>query len=105
MLIATPNEPVVEPTLSVTGQPLERSLRFAVLLDATQIEALVEARVTLETQLAAFAAERRTAGDIEAIAEAIEGMRAAGQDAEAYLASDLRFHLAIAAHTNLHRAR
>jgi GntR family transcriptional repressor for pyruvate dehydrogenase complex len=78
------------------GQPLERSLRFAVLLDATQIEALVEARLTLETQLAAFAAQRRTTGDIEAIAEAIEGMRLAGQDAEAYLANDLLFHLAIA---------
>ncbi|MBS1830601.1 MAG: FadR family transcriptional regulator [Acidobacteria bacterium] len=78
------------------GAGLERTLRFAVLLDATQIEALVEARVTLETQLAGFAARRRTRADLAVIGEAIEGMRLAGHDAEAYLASDLQFHLAIA---------
>lgn len=77
------------------GAGLERSLRFAVLLDATQIEALVEARVTLETQLAGFAARRRTAADLAVIGEAIEGMRLAGSDAEEYLACDLQFHLAI----------
>jgi len=78
------------------GAGLERSLRFAVLLDAREVEDLVEARVTLETQLAGLAAQRRTAGDLAEMREAIAGMKAAREDAEAYLASDLRFHLAIA---------
>lgn len=78
------------------GLPLQRSLRYAVLLDATQIEDLVEARLTLESQLAALAARRRSQTDLEAIAEAIAGMRRAREDHESYLACDLQFHLAIA---------
>ncbi len=78
------------------GAGLERSLRFAVLLDARELEDLVEARVALETQLAGLAARRRGPADLEEMREAIAGMKAAGADAEAYLASDLRFHLAIA---------
>ncbi|MBL8174761.1 MAG: FadR family transcriptional regulator [Bryobacterales bacterium] len=77
------------------GAGLERSLRFAVLLDAREVEDLVEARVALETQLAGLAARRRSDGDLVEMREAIAGMRAGREDGEAYLKSDLRFHLAI----------
>lgn len=73
-----------------------RSLRYALLFDASQIHDLVEARLLLETQLAALAARRATPQDTAEMGAAILGMRAAGNDHERYLECDLRFHLGVA---------
>jgi DNA-binding FadR family transcriptional regulator len=62
---------------------------------------LIEARMSVEVQCAGLAAQRATPRDLEAIADAVDGMRSAGEgDAPeadaAFHAADVRFHEAVA---------
>jgi GntR family transcriptional repressor for pyruvate dehydrogenase complex len=58
---------------------------------------LVEARLALETRIAALAAERATDDDLDEIARCLAEMEAAGDDHEAFVDADVRFHAALAA--------
>jgi DNA-binding FadR family transcriptional regulator len=63
---------------------------------AVDPEQLFDARNHLDTLLATVALERATPEDIRAMEWALDAMRAAGDDARAFLAANMRFHLAIA---------
>ena len=57
----------------------------------------IEAREVIEQCLPRLAADRRTEGDLHLLARAVDGMRAAHDDARAFASCDLDFHLALAA--------
>jgi DNA-binding FadR family transcriptional regulator len=59
-------------------------------------EQLFDARSHLDTLLTTVAVQRATPDDIRAMEWALEDMRAAGDDARAFLNANMRFHLAVA---------
>lgn len=69
-----------------------RSRRDTALLDE-----LLEVRRLVEVEVAALAAQRRTAGDLEALGEAVAGMRQSLHDPDTYTHFDNLFHDAILA--------
>lgn len=81
--------------LNKTGspEPLEHRLRRAAILEVYEVRRL------LELEIAKLAAQRRTGDDLARMRESLDRLRAAkwGEDNRAYVASDLAFHLAIAA--------
>ena len=56
---------------------------------------LTEVRGVVEPSAASFAAERATESQVKAIEDALAGMKDALDDAQAFMAADLRFHVAI----------
>ena len=56
------------------GQYVERALQWGFLLDGKKLQDLSETRMMLESQNAYLAAERATAEDLAAIADALAGM-------------------------------
>jgi GntR family transcriptional repressor for pyruvate dehydrogenase complex len=62
----------------------------------SEIREIIEARLTMETALAGFAAERATADDLREIDQYIGAMEAAKNDPAAFLEADINFHLAVA---------
>jgi DNA-binding FadR family transcriptional regulator len=76
--------------------PLNTSLQVLLELQEVDRGELFEVREVLECETAAFAAERRTDEDVQAIAETIDAMAAGLDSADRYIDSDLQFHLAIA---------
>jgi GntR family transcriptional regulator, transcriptional repressor for pyruvate dehydrogenase complex len=62
-----------------------------------EIHELIRARELVESQIAAMAAERATAGDVERLRERLAGMRAVAGDPQAYPDADREFHVALAA--------
>ena len=76
---------------------LSRPLLWAITgADRTELCDLMEARLVLEENIAAFAAERATAEEIQKIKATIEEMRANVDDPSGSLEADMRFHVAIA---------
>ena len=65
--------------------------------DGPERTELVEAREVLECALARLAAARATPEQVDALHAAVEEMRRASGDAEAYLDADLTFHMTLAA--------
>jgi DNA-binding FadR family transcriptional regulator len=63
---------------------------------AVDPEQLFDARSHLDTLLTTVAVQRATPEDIRAMEWALEDMRAAGDDARAFLSANMRFHLAVA---------
>ncbi len=61
-----------------------------------EVRELTEARRLIESELAAFAAQRATAEDLKAIGKRLDEMAGSGGDAELSLNADLAFHIAIA---------
>ncbi|MBI0477138.1 FadR family transcriptional regulator [Sphingomonas sp. MA1305] len=57
---------------------------------------LLEVRLAVEAEMAAFAAARRTLPDIAALRAALREMAEVADDPEASAAADVRFHMAIA---------
>jgi GntR family transcriptional repressor for pyruvate dehydrogenase complex len=62
----------------------------------TGLKDVVEARRSLEVEIAGLAAERATAEDIRKIKELISAMDEAGSDVDIYVESDVGFHEALA---------
>ncbi len=76
---------------------LVQSIQWGLLLGDRQLDELVDARVHLESMLAAMAAERRSEGDISALRSLLAEMDAAEpSDPDGFIAADLAFHLRIA---------
>lgn len=63
---------------------------------AVDPEQLFDARNHLDSLLTGVALQRATPEDIRAMEWALDNMRAAGDDARAFLAANMRFHLAVA---------
>jgi DNA-binding FadR family transcriptional regulator len=63
---------------------------------AVDPEQLFDARNHLDMLLTAVALQRATPEDVRAMEWALDDMRAAGEDARAFLAANMRFHLAVA---------
>jgi GntR family transcriptional repressor for pyruvate dehydrogenase complex len=77
---------------------LERILARGILKTEKDLADVWEARMVLETELAALAALRLTDDDLEALSSLLERMESAkgSDDPSTYSALDLEFHLAIA---------
>ena len=65
--------------------------------DDALLDELIETRRVLETEIAALAAQRRTAADLRVLEAALDGMERAKEDAEGYTRQDIVFHDAILA--------
>jgi GntR family transcriptional repressor for pyruvate dehydrogenase complex len=86
-------------TVSEASQPLHRSLRLVMALDAEPSMAdLFELRRILDCAAAELAAHRRQPRDLEQMQAALDAMTAAleDDDAQRFIDSDLRFHIAMA---------
>ena len=70
-------------------------LEFALALKNVAKTDLFETRCTLEVKLAALAAERRTAEDLEAMRSALDHMSTVMGDAEAWCVAEPQFHACI----------
>jgi GntR family transcriptional repressor for pyruvate dehydrogenase complex len=79
------------------GNPLSDSLRLLLTLEEADVGELFEVRRVIEVEMAALAAERRTDEDLARMNEALAAMREHIDSEEAYIAADIRFHLAIVA--------
>jgi GntR family transcriptional regulator, transcriptional repressor for pyruvate dehydrogenase complex len=75
-----------DPTSIAIGAPLRRD----------EVEELTEARLIVEVELAALAAERATPDQVEHLRRAVERMDAAAADPYDYPEADVDFHLAVA---------
>ena len=76
---------------SLLGEPME----FLILLDGISFHELMEARLIVEPELAARAAQRSSPEDIERIRGELEAMEKAGDDLSTFVAHDLDFHKGI----------
>ena len=74
---------------------LSEPMQFLILLDGISVHELMEARLIVEPQLAAQAAERATEEDIANIRGEIEAMEKPGDDLTQLIEHDLLFHQAI----------
>lgn len=66
------------------------------LAELSEVIKLLEMRLAIEAEMAAYAAARRTTADITALIGAVRRMDAADADIEAAAAADRDFHIAIA---------
>lgn len=66
-------------------------------LDAAFVDHLHEIRMALEPEAAALAAQRRSPEQLEGLYAFVDGMAAESERPGAFVASDLSFHLAVAA--------
>jgi GntR family transcriptional regulator, transcriptional repressor for pyruvate dehydrogenase complex len=83
-VVAPARNPFDEPlSLVVAGEDVDRTQLF-------------EVRRVLEAEAAALAAARRSLGDLELMHAATDEMERSIDDATAYVAADIRFHLVIA---------
>jgi GntR family transcriptional repressor for pyruvate dehydrogenase complex len=86
-----------------TANALKQSFRMLMGLGSRQrVAEMVEVREILEPSIAELAARRRNASDLEALHRAIEAMDATADDANAFIAADDRFHIALAVATRNH---
>src|ERR1017187_4868746 len=83
--------------LDSTQSPVDRIRTSGLLRTEKEREDVSEARLILETELAAMAAERLELADLERLEEILEDMkRCLARDGREYAALDVDFHLAIA---------
>ncbi len=86
-------------TVAGAAQPLHRSLRLVMALDAQpSVADLFELRRILDCAAAELAAHRRQPRDLEQMQAALDAMVSAlgDDDAQHFIDSDLRFHIAMA---------
>ena len=76
---------------SILAEPLQ----FLILLDGIDTQELMEARLIVEPELAARAAERASAEEQAALRASIERMEAAAGDPDEFVKCDLEFHQAV----------
>lgn len=74
---------------------LSEPMQFMILMDSISYQELVEARMIVEPELAARAAERATSADLAALREAIDGMEGSESDPVRRVEQDLAFHNAL----------
>jgi GntR family transcriptional repressor for pyruvate dehydrogenase complex len=82
---------------AIDSGPLERFFRFAVGRTHQGLHDAVELRRMLEPQIARFAAQRRTEGDLSTLSGIVAQMESSLGDIPRWIAADLAFHRQIAA--------
>jgi GntR family transcriptional repressor for pyruvate dehydrogenase complex len=75
---------------------LPRVIEWGMLLEQPYVADLIEAREEMEPIVARLAAERRSAGDVEALRALVAEMEAATDDIGRYVDADTAFHLKLA---------
>lgn len=83
------------PRSEFLSRPLLWAITGADRSELSELKELIEARLVVEENIAAFAAERATAEELRKIEQAIEDMRAHVDEPTASLEADMRFHVAI----------
>jgi GntR family transcriptional repressor for pyruvate dehydrogenase complex len=76
---------------SILGEPME----FLILLDGISFHEIMEARLIVEPELAARAAERSSPDDLTRIQRELTAMQKAGNDHRRFVEHDILFHNAI----------
>ncbi|GAA0421969.1 GntR family transcriptional regulator [Acrocarpospora corrugata] len=73
------------------------------ILRRASVISVLEARIAIEAEAAALAAERRTPADLRAIRRALAGRAETGRDVEEHVDADMAFHRAVivAAHNEV----
>ncbi len=74
---------------------LTEPMEFLVLMDGISYHELYEARLVVEPEMAARAAERATAEDVAALRSALKGMERYPRDMSRFIELDVSFHAAI----------
>lgn len=74
---------------------LTEPMEFLVLMDGISPHELYEARLTVEPEMAARAAERATAKDVAALSHSLKGMERNPRDMGRFIELDVSFHEAI----------
>jgi len=87
---------VVRPGVEFLGDTLDFFIRF----NSSALFQLVEARRSLEAEIAGLAAQRATPEDYQHISTYLERMEEAANDPEAYIEADIHFHEALAQAAN-----
>jgi GntR family transcriptional regulator, transcriptional repressor for pyruvate dehydrogenase complex len=75
---------------------LPQVIEWGLLLGEKRLDDLLDARFHLEVLLAGLAAERRSEAQLEQLRTLASRMRSAGDDFDAYVESDIAFHLQLA---------
>ena len=83
-------------TYVALASPDPASIAIGAALQREEVEELTEARLIVEVELAALAAERATPAQVDALRRAVERMDAAAADPYDYPEADVDFHLAVA---------
>jgi GntR family transcriptional repressor for pyruvate dehydrogenase complex len=81
---------------AINSEPLALFFRFAMRASPRGLREALELRQTLETDIAMQAARNISDSQLIEMAAVIEEMRHAGDDPEAWVAADLRFHQLLA---------
>lgn len=81
---------------AITSEPLALFFRFALRASPRGLREAVELRRMLETEIAAQAAQHISDAQLAELRTVIDEMRASGEDAERWVAADLRFHQLLA---------
>jgi GntR family transcriptional regulator, transcriptional repressor for pyruvate dehydrogenase complex len=76
---------------SILSEPLE----FLILVQGISFQELMEARLIVEPELAARAAERASEDDLHSLRQALAGMEASMTDPARFAQADLSFHQAV----------
>ncbi|MFC9502598.1 FadR/GntR family transcriptional regulator [Streptomyces sp. NPDC057002] len=79
-----------------TSDLLPQVLEWGLMLGDHTMDELLEARASIEVDLAELAALRRTDNDVTALESHLDRMRETHADPERYLVADLAFHRALA---------
>jgi GntR family transcriptional repressor for pyruvate dehydrogenase complex len=82
---------------STQSSLLPKVIEWGLLLGENDIDSLLEARYHLEVTLAGLAAERRDEAALRRLRALIAEMKSCGDDHARYIATDIEFHLEIAA--------
>jgi GntR family transcriptional repressor for pyruvate dehydrogenase complex len=93
---------VMDSSHATAAEALGRLLRLAGARSPRQVHAVYEVRRPLEVAIAALAAERATAADVERLAGLVEKAGQQELDEAAYIEADVAFHLALAEATGNH---
>jgi GntR family transcriptional repressor for pyruvate dehydrogenase complex len=81
---------------ALSGEPLDRIYGFAVRSSLKRLQEANEMRRVVETGIARLAAQRRVVAGLEQMAAAVEAMRAALHQPDAFTEADIAFHLGLA---------
>lgn len=76
----------------ISNRSLLRVMQHALWTDQASAEQIFELRGPIEERAAELAARNRSASDVDALRRAVAAMRAAGPNADAYVAADIQFH-------------
>ncbi len=88
---------VVEPSVGRMVDQVSETMKHLLAHSPANLENLKEARATFEREMARIAARRRSAADLERLAEIIEEQALVASDPARFRALDGRFHREIAA--------